>query len=174
MVLSHFKNQNMLFDHHPEDQNLSKLAIFGDGGSRGNPGKSACGFVIYDISFLNFDQCLTSLDQFIISQAKIIYQEGIYLGIATNNVAEWNSVALGLEYIVKNFPQYQDLIIFMDSDLVVKQIKGIYKIKQPNLIPLGKKVKELLKKFNSFEIFHIYREYNKIADQMVNECLDNL
>ena len=164
----------MLFEQNTQPQNFTKLALFGDGGSRGNPGKSASGFVIYDISDLDLNQISISIDQIITSQAKVVHQEGIYLGITTNNVAEWNSAVLGLEYIVKNFPEVKEVEVYMDSDLVVKQIKGIYKIKQPHLIPLGQKVKLLQKHFQSFEISHIYREYNKLADQMVNDCLDNL
>jgi ribonuclease HI len=154
--------------------NLTSLALFGDGGSRGNPGKSASGFVIYDISNLNLDKGNISADQIITTQANIVHQEGVYLGITTNNVAEWNSSILGLEYIVKTYPECKNVKIFMDSDLVVKQIKGIYKIKQPHLIPLGIKIKELQMHFTSFEVTHIYREYNKLADQMVNECLDKI
>lgn len=162
----------MLFDTHENDLKYTHLALFGDGGSRGNPGKSASGFVIYDISVFDLNQ--DSVDQVITSIAKVVHQQGIYLGITTNNVAEWNSAILGLEYVVKNFPECQNIKVFMDSDLVVKQIKGIYKIKQPHLIPLGAKVKQLQKSFESFEISHIYREYNKLADQMVNQCLDEV
>jgi ribonuclease HI len=164
----------MLFDEQIIQPIYTHLALFGDGGSRGNPGKSASGFVIYNISDLNLGQANISADQIITTQAKVLHQEGFYLGITTNNVAEWNSSILGLEYIVKNFPECKSVKIFMDSDLVVKQIKGIYKVKQPHLIPLGTKVKELQKHFQNFEISHIYREYNKLADQMVNECLDKI
>jgi ribonuclease HI len=163
----------MLFDEQNTYSTYSHLALFGDGGSRGNPGKSASGFVIYDISNLNLNQANISADQIITSQAKVVHQEGVYLGITTNNVAEWNSAILGLEHIIKNFSECKNVKVFMDSDLVVKQIKGIYKIKQPHLIPLGAKIKQLQKHFQSFEISHIYREYNKLADKMVNECLDN-
>jgi ribonuclease HI len=165
----------MLFDEPANsNSNLTNLALFGDGGSRGNPGKSASGFVIYDISGLNLNVANTSSDQLITTQSPVIHQEGVYLGITTNNVAEWNSAVLGLEYICKNFPECKSVKVFMDSDLVVKQIKGIYKIKQPHLIPLGAKVKVLQKHFDKFEIQHIYREFNKLADQMVNECLDKI
>jgi ribonuclease HI len=164
----------MLFDEPNNTSKYTHLALFGDGGSRGNPGKSASGFVIYDISSLNLDKANTSQDQIITIHAKVVHQQGVYLGITTNNVAEWNSAILGLEYIVKNFPECKSVKVFMDSDLVVKQIKGIYKIKQPHLIPLGAKVKELQNHFQKFEISHIYREYNKLADQMVNECLDSI
>jgi ribonuclease HI len=164
----------MLFDQQNTQPTYTHLALFGDGGSRGNPGKSASGFVIYDISDFNLNQANISPDQIISSQAKVVHQQGVYLGITTNNVAEWNSAVLGLEYIVNNFPECKKVQVYMDSDLVVKQIKGIYKIKQPHLIPLGAKVRELKNHFQSFEISHIYREYNKLADQMVNECLDGL
>lgn len=164
----------MLFDQTTSTQNYTQLALFGDGGSRGNPGKSASGFVIYNISDLVLNQANISQDQIITNQAHVVYKQGVYLGITTNNVAEWNSAILGLEYIVKNYSDCKSVKVFMDSDLVVKQIKGIYKIKQPHLIPLGVKVKELQKHFDSFEISHIYREYNKLADQMVNQCLDKI
>jgi ribonuclease HI len=165
----------MLFDEPTQQTSkYSHLALFCDGGSRGNPGKSASGFVIYDLQSLNLNLSNTSYDQIISSQAKIVHQEGVYLGITTNNVAEWNSAILGLEFIVKNHPKCKSINVFMDSDLVVKQIKGIYKIKQPHLIPLGLRIKELQRHFQSFEISHIYREFNKLADQMVNECLDKV
>jgi ribonuclease HI len=165
----------MLFDElSSHTSNLTSLALFGDGGSRGNPGKSASGFVIYNLDGLNLNQANTSANQIITLQADVVHQEGVYLGITTNNVAEWNSAILGLEYIVKTHPECKSVKIFMDSDLVVKQIKGIYKIKQPHLIPLGAKIKELQKHFDKFEISHIYREFNKLADQMVNECLDKI
>jgi ribonuclease HI len=164
----------MLFDEQITESNYTHLALFGDGGSRGNPGKSASGFVIYDMSEIDLKRDAVSLDQIITTQAKVVHQEGVYLGITTNNVAEWNSAVLGLEHIVKNYPECKTVKVFMDSDLVVKQIKGIYKIKQPHLIPLGAKIKELQKHFNKFEISHIYREFNRLADQMVNECLDKI
>ena len=156
------------------DINFNHLALFGDGGSRGNPGKSASGFVIYDIEGLQLTQSNSNVDQIISSQAHVVYQTGVYLGITTNNVAEWKSVVLGLEYIVNNYPNCKNIKVFMDSDLVVKQIKGIYKIKQPHLIPLGQSVKKLQSHFDNFEISHIYREFNKLADQMVNNCLDQI
>ena len=152
----------MLFEENIQHQNYTKLALFGDGGSRGNPGKSASGFVIYDISDLDLKQVNNTADQIITEQAKVIHKESVYLGITTNNVAEWNSSVLGLEYIIKNYPDCKSVKVFMDSDLVVKQIKGIYKIKQPHLVPLGAKVKEMQKHFQSFEISHIYREYNNL------------
>jgi ribonuclease HI len=164
----------MLFDELNNTNSYTTLALFGDGGSRGNPGKSASGFVVYDLEELNLNLANTSSDQIITEQAKVIHQEGVYLGITTNNVAEWNSVILGLEHIIKNYPECKNIKVFMDSDLVVKQIKGIYKIKQPHLIPLGVKIRELQKHIENFEISHIYREFNKLADQMVNECLDKI
>lgn len=162
----------MLFDENFQNKGYTNLALFGDGGSRGNPGKSASGFVIYDISNLNLNQARVGLDELITEHAQIVFQEGVYLGIATNNVAEWNSVVFGLEYVTKSYPKCKNIKVFMDSDLVVKQIKGIYKIKQPHLIPLGQKVKELQTNFETFEISHIYREFNRQADLMVNQCLD--
>ena len=78
----------MLFDTQNNQPTYSKLALFGDGGSRGNPGKSASGFVIYDISNLDLSQSNLSMDQIISSQAQVVHQEGAYLGITTNNVAE--------------------------------------------------------------------------------------
>jgi ribonuclease HI len=163
----------MLFEENSTNQNYTKLALFGDGGSRGNPGISASGIVIYNLDTVK-DNSSLSLHQSVTDQAQVVHQQGVYLGITTNNVAEWNSCILGLEHIVKNFPECKNVKVFMDSDLVVKQIKGIYKIKQPHLIPLGAKVKELRKHFQHFEISHIYREYNNLADQMVNDCLDKI
>lgn len=129
-----------------------EVKLFTDGGSRGNPGPSAIGFVLLDM------------------QDELIAKESKYLGITTNNQAEYQGLKEGLELCLKmNIPTVH---VYMDSLLVVNQIKGIYKVKNRDLWPAYEAVKELLGHFKEVTFTHVPRELNKIADGMVNECLD--
>lgn len=127
-----------------------KAKLFTDGGSRGNPGHAGIGAII---------------------KANKDYTYNAYIGKTTNNVAEYKALILGLEKALEN--DFLELEIFCDSELLVKQVLGIYRVKQEHLIPLFKKIKELLARFNSFAISHIRREKNKEADSLVNLALDN-
>ena len=120
-----------------------------DGGSRGNPGPSASGTVI----FLG---------------EKKVHEEGQFIGIDTNNVAEWNSLIMALEAAKSN--NYYPITIKMDSLLVVSQINGKWKVKTPHLMPYYKKAKLLVT--SQVTIVHVLREFNKEADAVVNETLD--
>lgn len=131
---------------------VKEVKLFCDGGSRGNPGPSAGGFVILDMD------------------ANILQSSGKYLGITTNNQAEYHSLKGGLEAAQRM--QVQIVHVFMDSQLVVNQMLGIYKIKNRDLWPIHQAIKELVTHFKKVNFSHVPRELNKQADAMVNEALD--
>ena len=128
------------------------ITIFSDGGSRGNPGPSAAGYVVLD------------------EGQQVIAQGGEYLGITTNNQAEYHGVRLGLEKAIEL--QYKRVDFKIDSMLVVNQMKGFYKIKNRELWPIHERIRELMKKFDKVTFNHVMREFNQLADGMVNKTLD--
>ncbi len=129
------------------------LTIFSDGGSRGNPGPAACAYVIYQ-------------------NDKIIKQDAKYLGTTTNNVAEYEGVIFALEGVMNYAPT--EIIFYLDSQLVVRQLEGRYKIKDEKLVKLAEEVKSLQRKHNfTIKWVHVLRDKNKIADALLNEKLDN-
>lgn len=129
------------------------IVIFSDGGSRGNPGRASSAFVVYN-------------------NEELLYSDATYLGITTNNVAEYNGVILALEWVVKNLKN-EKIIFNLDSELVVKQLTGIYKIKDNTLKELSMKVNKLIKENNlEIDFVHVRREKNAFADKLVNEKLD--
>ncbi len=129
-----------------------KATMFADGGSRGNPGPAASGAVLYDGS------------------GALVAEVGLYLGIATNNVAEWRALVIGL--LRARELGISELAIRMDSELVVRQVTGIYRVKHPDLIPLASQVKALLRGFATVDIRHVPRKENAAADAVVNAVLD--
>lgn len=129
-----------------------EVKLYADGGSRGNPGPSAGGFVILDMN-----------DQ-------VLYESGKYLGITTNNQAEYHSLKGGLEAVIKM--NVKQVHVFMDSMLVINQMKGIYKVKNRDLWPIHESIKVLLPNFKTISFTHVPRELNKLADSMVNQTLD--
>jgi ribonuclease HI len=132
------------------------IVIHTDGGARGNPGPSACAFVIED-------------------NGKIIHKGSKNLGINTNNFAEYSAVLLALEWIKNNMPKFagKPICLYSDSELMVRQLNGIYKIKNENLKILNEKISSLVKKLNLNICYkHVLRHNNKTADQLVNEELD--
>lgn len=135
-----------------------RLIINTDGGSRGNPGPAAAAFVIKD------------------SQGKEIKKQGSYLGITTNNVAEYTAVADALEWILQNeedLKEVEQINFFLDSQLVVNQLLGIYKIKNMDLAKIIMAIKQKEKQLAK-EITYTYvpRSQNKEADLHVNVILD--
>ena len=128
------------------------ITIFSDGGSRGNPGPSAAGYVILD------------------SNQQVIAQGGEYLGITTNNQAEYHGVRLGLEKAIEL--KYKRVDFKIDSMLVVNQMKGFYNIKNRELWPIHERIRELMKQFEKVTFNHVLREFNQLADGMVNKTLD--
>jgi ribonuclease HI len=129
-----------------------EIIIYSDGGSRGNPGPSAAGFVVMN------------------SMKEVIYTGGLYLGITTNNQAEYQAVRLGLEWALKAHAKKVDFRI--DSLLVVNQMKGVYKIKNRELWPINERIRELVSQFEKVTFTHVRREFNQLADGMVNKILN--
>lgn len=129
-----------------------KATIFSDGGSRGNPGEAAIGYVIK------------------LGEATV-FESGQLIGIATNNVAEYTAIIRGLQK-AKQLGFY-DVEVFVDSQLVEKQLKGEYKVKSPELKLLYDELKSEIRSLKSFTVSHVRREFNKQADKLVNEALDN-
>ena len=129
-----------------------KATLFADGGSRGNPGPAASGAVLLDES------------------GKVLREVGTFLGVATNNVAEWTGLVTGLEAALEL--GVDDLTVRLDSELVVKQISGAYRVKHEGLIPLHARAKSLLRKFPRVDVGHVPRKQNAAADALVNHVLD--
>lgn len=129
-----------------------KLLINTDGGSRGNPGPAGIGVVIRN------------------DQEQIVFEHGSYIGETTNNVAEYSALVKALE--TARDMGATELVVRMDSELIVKQMQGLYKIKEPTLQELAGKVIKLKSGFASVTFTHVRREYNKDADRMVNQALD--
>jgi ribonuclease HI/ADP-ribose pyrophosphatase YjhB (NUDIX family) len=131
---------------------VKEIIIYTDGGSRGNPGPSAAGFVISN------------------TQDETLYEGGVYLGITTNNQAEYQAVKLALERaLLLGARQVQ---LRMDSLLVVNQMSGLYQIKNRDLWPIYTHIKDLIKKFETVNFMHVRREFNQEADRLVNRVLD--
>lgn len=128
------------------------LTIYSDGGSRGNPGPSAAGFVV--------------MDHF----GHVQDQGGAYLGITTNNQAEYHGVRLGLERALELGAKTVDFRI--DSLLVVNQMNGIYTIKNRELWPIHERIRALTAQFDRVTFSHVKREFNQLADGVVNAYLD--
>lgn len=134
-----------------------KLVVYTDGASRGNPGPASYGFTISDARGL-------------------VYQEGVCLGINTNNYAEYMAVVKSLGWIKNKFEKHlRQLTIeyFADSKLVVEQLSGRYKIKSENLKPLIAQIRKLEIYFYKISYNHVPREKNKEADRLANFALDN-
>lgn len=127
------------------------MILFTDGGARGNPGPAGAGVVLRN-------------------DEKIVEQVCAYLGEKTNNEAEYSALILGLKVAAKHTDAH--LEVYMDSELVVKQLNGEYKIKQEHLQKLYFDVKKLEKKFSKVTYSHVTRDKNKEADRLVNEVLD--
>ncbi len=130
-----------------------KVKIFGDGGSRGNPGPSASGFVVLDM------------------EDNVLVDKGVYLGVTTNNQAEYTALKLALEECQKM--GVKEVQVYMDSLLVVNQMKGIFKVKNRDLFPIHENIKEIAKNFQHISYSHVPREFNKLADAAVNRALDD-
>jgi len=130
----------------------AQATLFADGGSRGNPGHAASGAVI------------------VAADGSVLAEVGTYLGIATNNVAEWNGLVDGLAEARKL--GIDSLAVRLDSELVVKQLTGEYRVKHPALQPFHQKAKKLLREFLHVDLKHVPRKENKLADALVNHVLD--
>jgi ribonuclease HI len=123
-----------------------------DGGARGNPGPAGAGFVLEDPT------------------GTIVRSGGRFLGSTTNNVAEYEALLWGLATALDH--GVQDLRVCADSELVVKQLLGAYRVKNEGLKPLHARAKELLAKFGKVQITHVRREMNQAADALCNVAMD--
>lgn len=130
-----------------------KVKVFADGGSRGNPGPSASGFVIMD------------------EEDNVLVDKGVYLGVTTNNQAEYTALRLALEECLRL--GVREVQVYLDSLLVVNQMKGAFKVKNRDLWPIHDAIKKLASKFDEISFSHVPREFNKLADAAVNRALDD-
>jgi ribonuclease H / adenosylcobalamin/alpha-ribazole phosphatase len=129
-----------------------KARLFTDGGSRGNPGPAAYAFVLeaQDGTVLDF--------------------RGEAIGVATNNVAEYSALVAGLERAVE--VGVDELEVISDSELVVNQMRGAWKVKNENLRALWREASRLATRFDRITYSAVRREHNELADRLVNEALD--
>ena len=131
---------------------MDRLDIYTDGGARGNPGPAAIGIVFY-------------------SNNAIVKKYAAFIGAATNNQAEYTALAKALAEAKKI--TNGEIKCFLDSELVVRQLNGKYKVKDKKLLPLYEKIIEASHDFLSVSFHHITREKNCLADELVNRALDN-
>lgn len=130
-----------------------ELHLFTDGGSRGNPGHAAIGCVLENPA-----------------KGEVVAEHCERIGVETNNVAEYKALIRGLEMAADFHPN--SLVCFLDSELVVKQVNGEYRVKMPTLQPLIERIQELRNEFPSTVFRHIPRKDNFRADGLVNRALD--
>jgi ribonuclease HI len=131
---------------------MSRLTVNVDGGARGNPGPAAIGAVLRD------------------GDGALIEKRAERIGRATNNVAEYRALLMGIELAAAHGATALELL--GDSELVVRQVEGRYKVKDPTMRKLHAEVEQALADFDSWSIRHVRRESNADADRLVNEALD--
>lgn len=136
-----------------------RFTLYADGGSRGNPGPAGAGSVVFDTA------------------GKRVVEVSDYLGVATNNIAEYEAVLRGLTKLRDTYPDGYfadaDVLIRMDSQLVIRQLKGEYKVKHPNIVPRYLALKNLIaRSFPRTSYEHVPREKNTDADALANEAMD--
>lgn len=136
-----------------QNKDLLEAKLFTDGGARGNPGPSAYAYVI------------CKMDE------TVVEKSGEYIGETTNNQAEYKGLIAGLERATEL--GIKTLHVFMDSELVVKQVNGQYKVKNPDMVFLHQKVAQLRPNFDQVDFTHVLRALNKLADAEVNRILDS-
>lgn len=138
---------------------MKQICVYTDGGSRGNPGPAALGVYIID------------------TDGEVLWQQGRCLGITTNNVAEYSAVLEAHTWLLEHeeiLKEYSKVLFFMDSELVCRQLTGIYKVKNETLRSLLYSIREKEKHLSlPFSYAHVRREKNTQADRMVNLALDN-
>lgn len=147
-------NVSMSIGSTVEKNNITtRYILFSDGGSRGNPGPSSAAFVLFDNE-----------------TSQVLEEDGVYLGITTNNQAEYHGLRLGIERAIE-----RGLLVLecrMDSMLVVNQLNGSYHIKNRELWPIFERIRSYVPQFEKITFVHIPREENQKADAMVNRLLD--
>jgi len=136
----------------PSASNGPWISAHCDGGARGNPGPSGFGALIQD------------------SDGRVLAELSEFLGIQTNNFAEYSGLLASLDYALAN--GHRRLRVVSDSELMVKQIQGKYQVKSPGLRPLFEQAKKKIAQLDGFEIVHALRHKNKDADRLANEAMD--
>lgn len=126
------------------------IKVYIDGASAGNPGKVGIGYLIYN-------------------ENKLIAKEGIYLGVQTNNFAEYMALIFAISEVMSI--GYKCVEVFSDSNLLCEQINGNFKVKNKNIYPLFVLAKKIITKFEKFSISHIDRENNKEADRLATQAI---
>jgi ribonuclease HI len=129
-----------------------KAVLFTDGGARGNPGPAAYGFVLET------------------EDGDVVAAVGAAIGEATNNVAEYSGLIAGLRRAAEE--GVTELEVRSDSELMVKQMRGEYRVKNAGLVPLSAEARRLARTLDSVRYVHVRREKNELADRLVNEALD--
>ena len=129
-----------------------KVSLYVDGGARGNPGPAGLGVVIFSTT------------------GKKLKEFNKYIGIATNNIAEYNAVIYGLQEAL--IEKAEEIELCLDSELVAQQLKGEYRVKDSKLKPLFEQALHLISGFKKVDIKHIPREKNKEADKLVNKAIN--
>jgi len=146
------KGAGLFGEADPERKAIAAYQANVDGGSRGNPGPAAYGVVVRD------------------PRGEIVARLKKYIGNNTNNVAEYFGLIAALDYAQNH--GIRALRVESDSELMVKQMRGQYKVKSAELKPLFERAKKMSQTFEIFRISHVYREQNKEADALVNQALD--
>ncbi|MBV8725619.1 MAG: ribonuclease HI family protein [Candidatus Eremiobacteraeota bacterium] len=131
---------------------MEEATLFADGGSRGNPGPAASAAILFGPG------------------GETIEEIGSFLGVTTNNVAEWTALVLGLEAAMRR--GIRRLKVRLDSELVVRQLRGEYRVKHAGLQPLYRRGVALLRHFDHVDVRHVARKENAAADRLVNHVLD--
>jgi ribonuclease HI len=133
-----------------------ELIVQTDGASRGNPGPASYGFLIRDKE-----------------TKEVIYQEGKTIGVNTNNIAEYLGVLRAFEYIDQNIKDVSKVEVVADSQLIIRQLAGFYRVKNPKLKILFDQIKLLELNIGEVSYRHVLRAFNKEADKLANLALDN-
>jgi ribonuclease HI/probable phosphoglycerate mutase len=128
------------------------LSLFTDGACRGNPGQGGAGAVLLG------------------RNGEVLGTAKKFLGHCTNNIAEYRALILGLEAALERGTSV--ISIYLDSELLVRQIQGIYRVKNPDLKPLMAEIRDLLDRFDTWKIEHVPRSENALADGLANEAID--
>ncbi|HEY8208128.1 MAG TPA: ribonuclease HI family protein [Myxococcaceae bacterium] len=130
----------------------NRIRVYSDGAARGNPGLAGAGAVLVE------------------PNGRVVERLGKFLGVQTNNYAEYMGLLLGLKR-AKDLG-VQEVEVFADSELMIRQLNGTYQVKSPSLRPLYEEVLELLNQFGRFKLVHVPREMNAMADEMSNRAID--
>lgn len=148
--------------------------MYSDGGARGNPGPMGVGFIIKKLKIKDENDSLKlENDQIQSDEYETIYEYGEYIGEGTNNQAEYEALLRGLNWLVENINEFDTIECRLDSELVVKQLNGEYRVKNVDLMGKYNQILGIVGGMKGKVRFsHIQREQNKRADYLVNLALD--